>query len=260
MANDGTSGPVLGQSLASGLAGASEAQRAALPALATPAGDPTATASKLGAAANGLPADTPAAAASSSIKRNFSDTEDADSAVQCCKRGDGTARSGVDYQNIPDEEYWRYNRYVAECASDGRTPTAADAWQKKSLQARANNKSGYGFEAEVRQILEVPTGKGSRPVRTKEGFVPDLPVGDEYGVTDIKNVATLNDTEQLAAFHGLAKERNLPFNLIVGPNTTHISAPLLKRVRSTGGVVDCYDPSTGSFTRLDIGTAGFWSK
>ena len=251
---------MLGQSLAQGLAGATEQQRAALPALATPAGNPTATAAKLGAAANGLPADTPAAATSSSIKRKFSDTEEAHSAVQCCKRGDGTVRPGVDYQGIPDEEYWRYNRYLDKSASKGTVPLAADAWQIKSVQARANNGSGYTFEREVRTELGAPIGEGSRPVSTREGFVPDLPVGEQFGVADIKNVAILNDSAQLAAFHGLAKELKLPFNLIVGPNTSRISAPLLARVRATGGAVQRYDPAVRSFAQLDIGTSGLWRK
>jgi hypothetical protein len=260
MADHGIASPALGQSLANGLAGATEKQRAALPALATPASSPTATAQGLGNAASGLPADTPAAATSSNIKRKFSDTEDADSAVQCCKRGDGTARPGVDYQNIPDEEYWRHNRYLDQCATIGKTAKAADAWQKMSVRARQNNGTGYGFEHKVRESLGTPVGRGSRPVKTKEGFVPDLPVGEEYGVTDIKNVHTLNDTPQLTAFHELAKERKLPFNLIVGPKTSHMSAPLLKNVRSSGGSVHCYDPTADTFTKLDIGTSGYWSK
>lgn len=260
MANDGTSGPVLGQSLASSLAGANEAQRAALPALATPASNPTATAAKLGAAANGLPADTPAAATSSSIKRKFSDTEDADSAVQCCKRGDGTVRPGVDYQNIPDEEYWRYNRHIDKCAAKNKPPLPADDWQVTSVRMRANNGSGYAFEREVRQTLDAPIGAGSRPVRTADGFVPDLPVGEEFGVTDIKNVATLTDSAQLTAFHGLAQERGLPFNLIVGPKTTRITGPLLNRIRKSGGTVHCYDPADKSLKPLALPAAGYWSK
>ena len=86
---------------------------------------------------------------------------------------------------------------------------------------RENNSSGYGFEREVRETLRVPIGSGSRPVTTKEGFVPDLPVGKKFGVTDIKNVGSLSDSEQLTAFHGLAEERGLPFSLIVGPKTFH---------------------------------------
>jgi hypothetical protein len=260
MADSGTPGSVLGRSLAIGVAGASDAQRAALPALATPASNATSTAAGLSAAAAGLPVDTPAAAASTRIKRSFSDTEAADSGVQCCKRGDGMPRDGVDYQSIPDEEYWRYNRYIDNCAARKRDPLEADDWQVMSERMRANNGGGYAFEREVRETLGVPIGTGSRPIRTADGFVPDLPVGEEYGVTDIKNVATLSDSAQLTAFHELAQERGLPFNLIVGPNTTHITAPLLDRVRGSGGTVNCYDPSVKSFKPLVLPPAGYWSK
>lgn len=178
----------------------------------------------------------------------------------CCSRGDGSKRPGVDYQSIPDEEYWRYNRYLDNCATEGATPLPADPWHVKSVQMRTNNAKGYRFEREVRETLRVPVGKGSRPITTKEGFVPDLPVGKKYGVTDIKNVATLNDSDQLTAFHDLANERGLPFNLIVGPNTTHISGPLLDRVRASGGHVNCYDPATKNLKPLDIGKVGYWRK
>ena len=260
MANAALPDSALGQSLSAGLANASESQLAALPALAGAGDTPQATAARLSASAANASTDTPAAAASSRIKRSFSDVDAADSGVQCCTRGDGTPRPGVDYQAIPDEEYWRYNRYVDKCAAKGGTPLPADDWQEMSVRMRANNSSGYGFEREVRETLRAPIGSGSRPVTTKEGFVPDLPVGKKYGVTDIKNVATLNDSPQLTSFHGLAKERDLPFNLIVGPKTTHISEPLLDKVRATGGRVDCYDPANKTFTRLDIGSAGYWSK
>ncbi len=260
MADAGLADSDLGKALATGLAGASDAQRAALPALASAGDTPQATAARLSASAAAASADTPAAAASARIKRSFSDVQDADSAVQCCQLRDGTTRDGVDYQAIPDEEYWRYNRYVDNCTAKGTTPLPANDWQVLSARMRANNSSGYAFEREVRETLSAPIGAGSRPVATKEGFVPDLPVGRKYGVTDIKNVATLNDSDQLTAFHGLAKERDLPFNLIVGPKTTHISGPLLDKVRGTGGQVRCYDPASKSFTQLDIGSSGYWSK
>lgn len=260
MADAGLADSDLGKALATGLAGASDAQRAALPALASAGDTPQVTAARLNATAADARSDTPAAAASSRIKREFSDVEDADSAVQCCQRGDGSTRDGVDYQDIPDEEYWRYNRYLDNCAAKDSRPLPADDWQVLSARMRENNSSGYGFEREVRETLSAPIGAGSRPVTTKEGFVPDLPVGKKFGVTDIKNVATLNDSDQLTAFHGLAQERGLPFNLIVGPKTTHISGPLLDRVRGTNGQVRCYDPASKTFTQLDIGSSGYWSK
>jgi len=116
----------LGQSLATDLSAASDSQRAALPALALSGPDAATTAQSLATAADSVP---PAAEASASkqIKRNFNETEDAGSAVQCCQRGDGSVRPGTDYQAIPDEEYWRYNRYL-----DGRS----DRWPKYDTYQR----------------------------------------------------------------------------------------------------------------------------
>ena len=220
MADTGSSSSSpLGQSLANDLAAASDSQRAALPAVATAGADAATTAQSLASAADAVPA-AAEGSASTQIKRKFAGTEDADSAVQCCSRGDGSKRPGVDYQAIPSEEYWRYNRYLDRQAVKGKPVLPADAWQEKSVTMRDNNSRGYSFEHDVREWLQTPTGRGSRPVRTDEGRVPDLPVGDEYGVADIKNVAILNDSAQTAAFHNLAVQRGLPFNLIVGPNTT----------------------------------------
>ncbi len=79
-------------------------------------------------------------------------------------------------------------------------------------------------------------------------------------MTDIKNVASLSDSPQLTSFHKFAESQGLPFNLIVGPKTTHISGPLLDRVRQSGGAVHCYDPSSKSLKPLALPAAGYWSK
>src|SRR6185312_7281603 len=111
----------------------------------------------------------------------------------------------------------------------------------------------------VRTELGAPLGKGSKPV-TIGNRVPDLPVGSDYGVTDIKNVAYLHDTDQLKQFAQYAKDNKLPFNLIVGPDTQGISGPLLDNVRATGGTVTQYDPATKQFSTIEIGESGNWKR
>jgi hypothetical protein len=83
-------------------------------------------------------------------------------------------------------------------------------------------------------------------------------VRERFGVTDVKDWMDLTNSPQLAAFHWYAVDRDLPFNLIIGSRTRSISAPLLDNVRQTGGAVRLFDPSTGKFTVVDIGTTGPW--
>lgn len=64
------------------------------------------------------------------------------------------------------------------------------------------------------------------------------------GVTEVKNWLDLTNDDQLRAFHQYAREKNLPFNIIIGPRTQTISEPLLNNIRDTGGRVLQYDPET----------------
>jgi len=166
--------------------------------------------------------------------------------------------TAVDYGNIPEEHQWRYDRYLEGAANKPKVLGPND-WYAAAQRAWANNKSGNTFEQQVRTELGAPLGKGSKPV-TIGNRVPDLPVGDDYGVTDIKNVAYLHDTDQLKQFAQYAKDNKLPFNLIVGPDTQGISGPLLDNVRATGGTVTQYDPATKQFSTIEIGESGNWKR
>ncbi|QYF93485.1 PAAR domain-containing protein [Massilia sp. PAMC28688] len=160
------------------------------------------------------------------------------------------------YGNIPREHQARYDRYLNGPSAKKLPP---DQWYAAAQRVWANNSRGNGFEQSVRADLGAPLGAGSKPTSI-EGFVPDLPVGPKYGVTDVKNVVDLSNSPQLRAFHRYAVENNLPFNSIIGPRTQTISEPLLNNIRQTGGRVMRYDPVTRQFTTIDIGTSGPWKK
>jgi len=115
------------------------------------------------------------------------------------------------------------------------------------------------FEGLVRTQLKLPRGKGAKPVAI-DGFVPDLPVGKRFGVTDIKNVKSISQSPQTRAFAKYAKKNNLPFNLIIGPRTRTISGPLLDQIRKRSGVVLQFNPTTNIFKNVKIGATGRWSR
>lgn len=79
--------------------------------------------------------------------------------------------------------------------------------------------------------MPAPLGKGSKPVNVTgsdgKTYVPDLPVGDAYGVTDVKDWKNLSNDRQLKAFGAYAKANKLPFNLVISPKTESMSEPLL---------------------------------
>lgn len=189
-----------------------------------------------------------------SAAKKCKDTEDCELAGK--KPAAAPAKVATSYGNIPAEHKWRYDRYLQGKAGKKLAP---DEWYAAAKRAWSNNLSGNGFEQAVRQDLGAPLGAGSKPISI-QGFVPDLPVGLEYGVTDVKNVIKLSNSDQLRAFAQHADENGLPFNSIIGPRTESISEPLLDNIRKTGGSVIHYDPLTREFINIDIGTSGPWKK
>lgn len=169
---------------------------------------------------------------------------------------------GVDYGDIPQAERWRYDRYLAKPATTPKLAPAA--WYQAALRVRANNRAGNGFEQQARKAMLAPLGKGSKPVQITgsdgKTYVPDLPVGDEYGVTDVKNGKHLSNDPQLKAFGEYAKANKLPFNLVISPKTESMSEPLLANVRESGGTVTQFDPATKAFSEVPIGETGYWQR
>ncbi|KVZ48062.1 RHS repeat-associated core domain-containing protein [Burkholderia ubonensis] len=168
-----------------------------------------------------------------------------------------TADNVRDYGSIPPEDHWRYDRYLEKTTA--KQPMGPDEWNTVKERAWANRSRGNKFEREVRADMGGPLGRGSKPVWTY-GRLPDLPVGDDYGVTDVKDWLHIDNDDQLRAFHQYAAEHKLPFGLIISPRTQTMSGPLLDNIRSTGGVVLEYNPATGDYTPIDIGESGRWER
>lgn len=164
--------------------------------------------------------------------------------------------AGVDFGSIPLEHQWRYERYLEGPSAKKLSP---NEWYAKAQVVWQNNAGGNAFEQAVRQRLGAPLGKGSKPLSI-EGFIPDLPVGERFGVTDVKNWIELTDSPQMRAFYRYAEKNKLRFNAVIGPRTQSISAPLLDNIRKTGGSVTSFDPATGSFEAVDVGSAGPWRR
>ncbi|KQV81847.1 hypothetical protein ASD15_31425 [Massilia sp. Root351] len=179
-----------------------------------------------------------------------------DCALEGKKTASAPAKVATNYGNIPPEHRWRYDRYLQGKAAKKLAP---DEWYAAAKRAWSNNSSGNAFEQAVRKELGAPLGAGSKPISI-EGYVPDLPIGLEYGVTDVKNVVKLSNSDQLRAFAQHASDNGLPFNSIIGPRTESISEPLLDSIRRSGGNVIRYDPLTREFTNIDIGLTGPWKK
>jgi hypothetical protein len=164
-------------------------------------------------------------------------------------------RAGSKYGGIPAEHQSRYDKYLSGPSVKKLTPDACES----AKRAWKNNADGNAFETSARKALKAPLGPGSKPISI-QGYIPDLPIGKKYGVTDVKNIINLSNDDQLRAFSKYALENKLPFNSIIGPRTQSISEPLLDGIRQTGGKVIRFDPTTGQFKNIDIGLSGPWKK
>lgn len=111
----------------------------------------------------------------------------------------------------------------------------------------------------MREYLGSPVGKGSKPVSIN-GFVPDLPVGGQYGVTDIKNVKYLTNSDQLRAFYQYAASNEMPFNIIISPKTQSVSNTVLDQIRNTNGKLFEFNLDKQSLNPIDIGVNGAWKR
>jgi hypothetical protein len=91
--------------------------------------------------------------------------------------------------------------------------------------------------------------------------VPDLPVGPQYGVTEIKSSVSVTNTPQLQSEASVAKENdNLPFNLIISPDTKSISGPVIRAIDNSDGSVFQFDPNTRTFITIDLPDNGPWQR
>jgi hypothetical protein len=125
------------------------------------------------------------------------------------------------------------------------------------------------FEGQVRETLGTALGGSPKPVNFG-GRRPDV-VGTFKaplqggggaatlkGITEVKsgikitNRTTYGD-KQLQLFFEAAVEQKVPFNLVISPNTKSISSDVADFVRRTGGQVLEFDPTTKTFTKINIG-------
>lgn len=245
-----------GSPLGAGLADSGGGAGAALHQAGAPAASAADKADGLAsAAASGSPGPSATAAANGAaqIQQSFAANQPSADPCLSCQAG---GMAAVDYGNIPDEHQWRYDRYLN---SDTAKKLGPDQWLAKAETAWANNAAGNAFEQAVRAKMKAPLGKGSKPVSIA-GFVPDLPVGAKYGVTDVKNLIDVSHSDQLRAFAAHAEANALPFNLVVGPRTKSISGPVLDSVRKTGGRIMHYDPDTTDLSVLPLPKSGPWKK
>ena len=116
-------------------------------------------------------------------------------------------------------------------------------------QVTLNRTAGLKFQGEV--LASLRTRAGGQVV-SPQGVptIPDLPTGNVFGVTDIKNVIDISRTKQLRAQIDVADNMGLPFNLIISPRTQTISEPLQREIIRTGGTVFEFDDVAGVFKNV----------
>jgi hypothetical protein len=163
-------------------------------------------------------------------------------------------------------------RYLQHLQAEGENAKSPAEFARTTLRNWRNSENGASFEMDARTAMGAPTGSGSKPDKT--GLVrPDLPTGEEFtvrlqgrevvtlrGVTDFKDKLRIfndmdkNGVHQLEEMFNHAKENGVPMNLVISPRTWYLQGKVADFVRQTNGVVLQFDPVTGQFTQMDIGS------
>ena len=137
----------------------------------------------------------------------------------------------------------------AAAATPGVPGGAATAIRAgRAARLAENARRGRQFEKAVLEALHA--AKNTRRIKAPNGArtIPDLPVTQLYGVTEIKDVKNISITKQLRAQAAVAAQKGLPFNLIVSPRTESVSRPLLEAIERLGGQIFYFSADTGRFT------------
>jgi len=108
----------------------------------------------------------------------------------------------------------------------------------------ANAKRGLEFEEAARKALNALKNKTKISVDGIGRSIPDI-LRD--GVTEIKSGLEINNSIQLRVQAAYAKAIGVPFNLVVSPTTKRVSDSVKRRVFETGGTIQRFDPTTGTF-------------
>ncbi len=115
-------------------------------------------------------------------------------------------------------------------------------------------REGREVEREIQEKLGVKPGESEKSafsdVQTRKTTKPDLPVGDRFGVTDIKDVRKLSQSAQTRAQGAGASTLGTSQNLIVTDKTEEISGPLRESIFESGGQIFRFDKETKTFSTL----------
>lgn len=120
-----------------------------------------------------------------------------------------------------------------------------------------NRQSGAEFERQVVEAFGHVGGvKNKTPVTVQlpngaqVTTIPDLWGRNVGGLLEVKNVKELSMSDQLRAQVKVASDTGQPLNLVVSPRTNSVSGELMRQVRSAGGNVYRYNPTTGELTNF----------
>jgi hypothetical protein len=118
-------------------------------------------------------------------------------------------------------------------------------------QGKQNAIRGNAFERAALNALYAEKNAASfTAIDGRVTTVPDLPLNDRFGVTDVKDEVKLSFDKQLKAQYAAATTARVPFNLIVSPRTERISMPLQRAVARTDGHIFEFDAATGRFSAV----------
>lgn len=136
----------------------------------------------------------------------------------------------------------------------GSTPLGKEE-SSTTPQVIINQQNGAAFEQQVVDAFDHVGGKkNNKPVTVtlsngaQVTTVPDLWGTNVGGLIEAKNVQNLSMSNQLRAQIQVATSTGQPMNLVVSPRTQSVSGPLIDGIRSTGGNIYIYNPSTSSLT------------
>ena len=119
----------------------------------------------------------------------------------------------------------------------------------RAARLAENARLGRLFESAVLDALGAARNTGGvSEIATRVTTIPDLSIGNFFGVTEIKNVQNLSFSKQLQAQFAAAQTAGLSFNLIVSTRTQHVSARVRDVIASTRGKIFIYDDKTRKFS------------
>jgi hypothetical protein len=123
-----------------------------------------------------------------------------------------------------------------------------------SLNGEIGVAPGIPFQQRVLESLGVKraNGNGVTQISTRRTTRPDLPIGKQFGVTEIKDEFSISLNPQLRAQAAAAATARLPFNIIISPRTQVIYGPVQRVVNKSGGRFFQFDDAAGVFSPVNF--------